>query len=502
LALVLLCTTAVHAGQWTITPRLTLAEVYSDNINLDDSDKEYDLVTEISPGISVHGESARLRADLDYQLQNTIFLRNSDANGTSHQLTADGTAEVTKNFFFVDAASSIGQSIVDADRTISTNNINNAGNQTDFYAYGVSPYIRPHFGGYADGEFRYSLDHVRYDDSVSNSVENRFDANLVSGRKFGPLSWSANYAYDDLRRDKASNATYQNADGEASYFISRKFSLVAQAGWADNDIQTSEEIENGTYWAAGGFWQPSRYYSLEALTGVNLTTVTVGIYPGRRTSLLVTYRDRDVGLNPGETWSGTFSHRTRRTTWSADYIEDTTTQQQQQLGEGGFGFLGVDPETGETNPNPQPGDLIVITPTGPITSLTNEVEERKRGSGSVGMRTGKTGLLFTVFSEKRRFLTSLREEDTWGFSSSIDRRVAPRTNAVLTGSWQRIEDDDPRDNVENEERDFWFIDAQLRRQISPRLDGMVGYTFTRQESGRDDDGYDENRVIARITAYF
>jgi uncharacterized protein (PEP-CTERM system associated) len=502
LALVLLCTTAVHAGQWDITPRLTLAEVYSDNINLDDSDKEYDLVTEISPGISVHGESARLRADLDYQLQNTFFLKNSDANGTSHQLSADGTAEVTKNFFFVDASSSIGQSIVDADSTVSTNNINNAGNQTDFYAYGVSPYIRPHFGGYADGEFRYSLDHVRYEDSVSNSVENGFDANLVSGRKFGPLSWSANYVYDDLRRDKASNATYQNADGEARYFINRNFSLVAQAGWADNDFQSSEDIENGTYWAAGGFWQPSRYYSLEALTGDNLTTVTVGIYPGRRTSLQVTWRDREVGLNPGEAWFGTFQHRTRRTTWSADYTEDTTTQQQQQLEEGGFGFLGVDPLTGETNPNPQPGDLVVITPTGPITSLTNEVEERKRGSGSVGMRTGKTGLLFTVFREQRRFLTSLREEDTWGFSSSVDRRVAPRTNAVLTGSWQRTEDDDPRDNESNGERDFWFIDAQLRRQISPRLDGMVGYTFTRQESGRDDDGYDENRVIARITAYF
>jgi len=82
----------VHAGQWTITPRISVAEVYSDNINLDDSDKEYDLVTEITPGISVHGESARLRADLDYQLQNTIFLRNSDANGTSHRLNANGTA--------------------------------------------------------------------------------------------------------------------------------------------------------------------------------------------------------------------------------------------------------------------------------------------------------------------------------------------------------------------------------------------------------------------------
>ena len=479
-----------------------MAEVYSDNINLDDSDKEYDLVTEISPGISVHGESARLRADLDYQLQNTIFLKNSGANGSSHQLTANGTAEVTKNFFFVDASSAIGQSIVDADRTISIDNINNAGNQTDFYAYGVSPYIRPHFGGYANGEFRYSLDHVRYDDSVSNSVENRFDANLVSGRKFGPLSWSANYAYDDLRRNKASDSRFQNADGDARYFINRNFSLVAQAGWSENDFQTSEDIENGTYWAVGGFWQPSRYFSLEALTGDNLTTATVGIYPGRRTSLQVTYRDREVGLNPGETWSGIFTHRTRRTTWSASYSEDTTTQQQQQLEEGGVGFLGVDPLTGETNPNPQPGDLVVITPTGPITSLTNEVEERKRASGTVGMRTGKTGLRFTVFREQRRFLTSLREEDTTGFSSSINRRVAPRTNAVLTGSWQRIEDDDPRDNVDNGERDFWYIDAQLRRQIRPRLDGMVGYRFTRQESDREDDGYSENRVIARITAYF
>ena len=84
-------------------------------------------------------------------------------------MDARATAEVTRNFFFVDATSRFGQSIVDAQGTISRNNINDAGNQTDFYAYGISPYILPHFGGYADGTFRYSLDHVRYDDDVSNS---------------------------------------------------------------------------------------------------------------------------------------------------------------------------------------------------------------------------------------------------------------------------------------------------------------------------------------------
>jgi len=495
-ALVLLCATTVHAGEWIITPRLTLGEIYSDNVKLDDDDKEGDLITEITPGISIYGRSARLEVDLEYQMQNLIFLSNGYNN--AQQLNANATAEVTRGFFFVDARSRMGQALVNTGGTISRDNLNDAGNQTNYYAYGVSPYIRPHFGAYADGIFRYSLDHVRYDDSVSNSLENRFDANLVSGRKFGPLSWVANYVFDDINRSKATNEQFQNADGEARYFISRKFSLVAQAGWADNDYQTNEEIENGSYWAAGGFWQPNRYFSLQALSGDNLDTVTVGLYPGRRTSLEVTWRDRKIGLNPGEAWLGTFRHRTRRTTWRAQYNEDTTTQQQTQLGEGGFSFLGVDPLTGDSNPNPQPGDLVVITPTGPITSLTNEVEERKRALASVGMRTGKTGLLFTAFSENRRFLTSLTEEDTNGFSGSIDRRVAPRTNAILTGSWQRIETD--RGNGDS---DFWYIDTQLRRQISPKLDAMVGYSFTRQDyTNGNGKSYDENRLIARITAFF
>ena len=44
----LLPVTFATAGDWDITPRISLAEVYSDNINLDDNDKEYDLVTDIA----------------------------------------------------------------------------------------------------------------------------------------------------------------------------------------------------------------------------------------------------------------------------------------------------------------------------------------------------------------------------------------------------------------------------------------------------------------------
>ncbi len=86
----------VEAGKWDITPRLSVAEVYSDNINLDDDNKESDLVTVVTPGLSVHGQGGRLVVDLDYELENTVFLDNSDANGSFHKLSADATAEVTR----------------------------------------------------------------------------------------------------------------------------------------------------------------------------------------------------------------------------------------------------------------------------------------------------------------------------------------------------------------------------------------------------------------------
>ena len=156
----------------------------------------------------------------------------------------------------------------------------------------------------------------------------------------------------------------------------------------------------------------------------------------------------------------------------------------------------VDPDTGVVNDNPQPGDLIVSVPFGPVTSLTDEVIERKHASGTVGLHTGKTGLRFTVFNEKRRFLSSQTETETKGFSGSWNRRLASRTNSVVTGSWQRRTDED------NSERDFWFVETRLSRRIRPQLNGNVFYRFSREKSDGNQSGYDENRIGATITAFF
>jgi uncharacterized protein (PEP-CTERM system associated) len=492
---------ALHAGEWDITPSISLAQIYTDNVDLEPDNERDAYITEVSPGISLSGGGGRFTANIDYRMQNFFSSENNFSPNTNHQLNASTTTELARDLFFLDADSSAGQTLLDAGGTRSRDNFTDNRNRTTVWTYSVSPYLTPHFGEFADAILRYRTGGVIYSKGeASDSRIHNVSAGINSGRHFSTLTWGADYNYTKQNRDSssASDVTYEEVSGNAQYRLTRYLRLDGNAGYTNDDFDSSDDFDNGTYWSVGAFYQRSRFWSAGATKGRNLTTATLGLFPTRRTALTIDYRDQDVGRrSTGETWTGTFSHTTRRSSWSATYIEDTTTSQERQLEDQG-GFLLVDPVTGEPNPNPQPGDVVVEVPLGPTTSLTDEVQERKRGQGTVGFNTGKSGLRATVFYQKTRSLESLDEEETRGINGSWNFRLAPRTNSILSANWDRS----TGNRNDRGDSDYWYVQASLRRQIRTNLNGSLTYRFQRQDSDDDDNDYDENSVIARLTATF
>ncbi len=406
-----------------------------------------------------------------------------------------------EDFLYFDARSGYSQQIVDPRNDILSDNLTgNEDDRTDVATLTLSPYIRRDLSGYAKLLARYTHDEVLISEGASDASTDTYDLTLGSGRKFTRLTWGASYFNSDQQRDEADDFKRESSNLSARYALYRSFSLIGQAGYEDNEFTSSSEApQNGSYWAAGGAWTPSRYIGLEAMQGNNFTSAAVNLSPTRRTFLNVSWRDRAVGLNPGEVWSGTLTHFTRKSNWQASYLEDTQTTQLLDALAPGPRLIGVLPD----------GTLVIVNSdgtlqevlfdptTGTVFALTNEVFTRKRGQVQVSYRLPKSNLGMRAFHEEREYLESLTNEQTIGLNGNWRWNVAARTTSTLTAGWQQSEYSDIA-----REDDYYYLQETVSRRISKRLTGELLYRYTTRRSDDPDAEYDENRITARLTAHF
>jgi uncharacterized protein (PEP-CTERM system associated) len=487
------------AGEWQFTPRLTLGQIYTDNVALAPKGKEqWDLFSQITPGLSLHGKGGRVSADVDYQLENYVSVRTRDHDSTSNRLKANATAELARQWLYLDASGGITQQIISPQERIAVSNLYHSQNLTDVYTYSVSPYLRHNFGGYANALLRYKYAQVFYGKSgISNTQFQTVDGRLASGRQFGRLSWGLSYHREDQQRQTTSNVKFENAAANIGYQVLPSLSLLAQGGYENNQYQTTRTaVVNGTYWGVGLGWRPNRYFSARALKGNQFETAGVSIAPSPRTSLSATYRKRAVGLNPGHTWSGTFNLNTRRTSWQALYLEDTTTVQQLALQQGYLVFPVIDPTTNQQVVDAT-GTPVFVARAVTFLGLTNDVLVRKIAKGSFGFKTARTGIRLSVFDERRQYQFSGQKQRTKGVNESWSWRFATRTSSILTAGWQRTGYATASGNT-----DLWYVDETIHRRIAPRLTGDLSYRHISQSGLVVGGGYDANQISFTLTMYF
>ncbi len=535
-----------------MTPRISIGTTYSDNINLAPANEaEEDIVLQVDPGISVRKQGGRLDLRLDYTAQGLLYTNNGDANTVNNQLLAFGTAELFQQNLFLDAYGSISQVPVDSNDRVDAGNLGSNGatsssllglfssldfglpgaadlfnpigifsnialtdNQADQYTFGISPYWRQNFGGWAEALLRYRYDDVSYSGfesptvvgqgDLSDSQINTVEFNLANGRRFGRLGWSLNYFYQQQDNDQGSNdqgnndqqasenTRQENVSGQLNYRLNEAWTLLAEGGYENNT--GFEDNRNGPYWALGATWTPSRLYSLTGLYGSEYNQIAVQWNPSPRSGLQLSRTYQGKGTSPGVYWNGSLNHRARYSVWSASYTQEVTTAQ--QLASNSLTGLGPDGQPGALD---EQGQGILAG--GPF-SPTNQPFLRKYFNASVSYRRGRNGLLFNAFSDNREFQDSnLNNEDTYGAGALWTWRFVQRTASFLGTGWEHDNlGEDPLG--EDRQNDYWVSVIGLAHVFTPDSGGLISYRYYRNDADPTEQGFRENRLNVRFSMRF
>ncbi|HKJ87869.1 MAG TPA: TIGR03016 family PEP-CTERM system-associated outer membrane protein, partial [Gammaproteobacteria bacterium] len=462
-------TRETRKGEWVVEPRLTVGETITDNVTLAPPGKEeWDMVSQITPGIGIRGDGPRLQGSLDYQAQSLFYVRNPNDNGVFHQLGADGTAEVLRHHVSVDASAAYTQQIISPTGPVPTSNIVPTSNRTNVGSFRVSPYAVQRFGTFADGRLRYTYDRVQYSTgSLADSETNGIHALLKSGPQFDDLGWKLRYHRSKERLQGFPDNRFERYSGELSYRLGAKTEAFGTLGYEDNKYQTRRPGMD----LSSRFWETGLRY-----------------HPTLRTSLEGAYGKRYFG----HTWRAKLRHHTRDSVWFLQYAESIETTS------------GVENQNLQLRLTDSSGNIITdsqgnpVTVQVPFTLRIQDVFLRRRLNAEITFHTAKSRIRFSGYRETRHYQRTGVKEKGYGAGAGLNWKVAPRTRAITRLSW----DHHDLAFLANRKDDYWRVGARLARKLRPKLISALDYEYLRRDSNIRSAEYRQNAVSLLLTKVF
>lgn len=487
-----------QAKNWDIIPSLTLAETFSDNINLAPPGNEKSaFVTQVNPGVSINYNTAVNSMNLNYRMQNLYNAGGNEQWDIFHQLGFNSNTRLIRNSLFLDLNSNISQqNIINLNRP--NTNLQGSANRTNVTTVGASPYWTPHFNGYADGIVRFRFNRVMTNNNLTADT-NIFEESIAlnSGSRFTKVTWAAAFNNRDEERANGTNVKFQDSIGTLRLYLHRTFSVFGQAGHSNNSFNTTTTTnQNGVFYSFGGGWRPSSYFFIDAAYGNN-SFVTMGISPTQRMNWITTFRHNKIGTNTGNVWDTQLDYRTKRSIWRVRYFEDTTSVQNVLSGQQPFT---IQNQFGNPITNPVTNQLF--PPGIPLPTLNNQVFTRKRGEISVSFRTGKSNINTTLFNERRMFQVTQTKDNVSGVSAFWNWQFVPRSFLFINPLWQRtdniISTDDRYQVAVGLTRVIPILKLGRRKPVA----GSIQYQYTKQTSDLAINEFTENRVTASLLFTF
>jgi uncharacterized protein (PEP-CTERM system associated) len=242
-----------------VVPSLSLTETLTSNRNLQSASRQFDLVTQISPTVSLTARGDSLQGSLSYSANGLIYSRDSSLNTVYHSLSSAGNLRLFDRLLEgrggVDVTASASRQAVSAFGTQGGDRSLSSVNQTQVFSYSLSPFL----SGRLLGEVTYQV-RTRYSASLSGASQVGDTASLdssagLSGR-LGKLGWGLDLTRATAIPDVGVRTTNTRFSASASYSPDVELQLSVRGG-SEVDNLSSQSSRSTVNWGAGFGWSPT-----------------------------------------------------------------------------------------------------------------------------------------------------------------------------------------------------------------------------------------------------
>lgn len=263
---------------FTITPMLSIQEMFNDNIFQTETDRRADFVTLITPSLSIGANTPRLNLTLAYAPTYQYYARNPSENGFIHQMFGVASLEVVPDTLFVNGrvfatvAPTNGGVIgggfgvpLTSGTALGTGPLTlSSQGRTQIFGASVSPYLVHRFGEYGTGTLGLTLDETYSSDSVDSGGSSRFSTvdatgQFQTGSYFGRVQDTVTLnANRTTGTGVLDGARQESAVNQLGYALNAQWQVFGRLGW-ENIIYggTPSTHINDAVWGAGVTYTPN-----------------------------------------------------------------------------------------------------------------------------------------------------------------------------------------------------------------------------------------------------
>jgi uncharacterized protein (PEP-CTERM system associated) len=283
-----------------LVPTLAGSLTATDNLNLSATNKQADLFAQISPGIQVGGQTARLKGFLNYSLTASFYAQQRESSTFYNQLSAQGTVQAVENWLFVDASASISQQYISPFGSQSSDPSLNNPNRTEVSTVNLAPYVK----GQIAGQVNYvGRAYYTYTDSGTSLASNSSSfgglLSFDSTTRWSKLGWAVDLSYRGVAFQEGRDTHDQLNALSLNYAVTPDLRITLRGNAETSNLVS---LQTETHYGLGGGMQWN---------------------PSPRTHLNLQYDSRAFGSSHAYS----FDYRTPRTFWATSSTRARSTGQ-------------------------------------------------------------------------------------------------------------------------------------------------------------------------------